>query len=239
MKLSGLLRLRDEATWCAIAIESFLPWLDELVVAVQPSTDGTREIVARWAGDPKVTIMDWPAVCSPAGEKPPEDDPRSITGFYNAVLARATGTHGVKLDGDLVMMDWAGAEIRRRVEAGYDRVKLYGTDLVGDLRHVGCHPHCPTDGVFKFGPDVRYVDSEWSCRLAGAGGATTTIAKPAFLHFKWTKPVESAIKRWPEDWRDHERWRAIYERRLPVAPYTGEYPSSVKALVNAVWSSDA
>jgi hypothetical protein len=56
--------------------------------------------------------------------------------------------------------------------------------------------------------------------------------RPAFLHFKWArKSLESATCQWPSDWQSIPHFQRIYQRRIPVARYEGEYPSSVRALL--------
>lgn len=233
--LSGLLRLRDEETWCALAIESFLPWLDELVIVVQPSTDGTREIVERYAGG-KVRIYDYPYQSHPRGpghDNCPADSVYASAWYYNWTLAQSTRTHVVKLDGDMVMMDWAGAAIREMVAAGLDRIRFHGVDIVGDeLAHTGCHVHCPTDGVYPVTPGVHYRQGSLSQCLDEVATDAAIIDPPAFLHFKWArKPIGSVTKAWPADWHTKEHFTRIWQRRIPIDRYRGEYPASILRLL--------
>lgn len=235
--LSGLVRLRDEETWMRLALDSFLPWCDELVIVVQPSADKTREIAQQYASE-KVRVFDYPHQSHPSGpghDACPPDSVHASAYHYNWTLAQSRCTHAVKLDGDLVMMDWAGETIRAAMAAGHDRVRFHGTDIVGDdLAHIGCHPRCPTDGVFRVTPDVEYLQGPLTQKLKCGQPVTHTVAAPAFLHFKWArKPLASAIKRWPADWRDKDHFRRIHERRKPVAPYAGEYPASVRRMIDA------
>lgn len=68
--------------------------------------------------------------------------------------------------------------------------------------------------------------------LGLTGVPAYVIPRPAFLHFKWArKPFESATAQWPDNWQDIEHFRQIAARRHPVAEYTGEYPSIVRALL--------
>lgn len=232
--LSALIRLRQEATWCEKAIESFLPWVDEAIIVVQPSGDGTREIVEQYASD-TVRIFDYPFLTHPAGpghDDMPANSVHASAYHYNFTLAQCTMSHAVKLDGDLVMMDWAGQEIRALMER-HDRIKFEGVDIVGDdLTHIGCHPRCPTDGVFKVTPDIEYRQGPLSQKLFCAQSVTHTIEKPAFLHFKWSRKGEaSQTKRWPKDWREKPHFQNIWRRQEPVAPYTGEYPASIMEML--------
>ena len=237
--LSGLVRLHNEEVWCKLALESFVDWCDELVIVTNRCTDRTPEIVARFAKryPDKCRVYEydhqiWPM--GPGHDEVDESDPRSSAAFYNFTQDRSTRTHAVKLDGDLVMMDWAGAEIRRLMEKGHNRVRFYGTDIVGDdLTHIGNHPLCRTNGVYRVSRETRYRQGAMTQNLQGIQGLPEVeIDRPAFLHFKWArKPEASATVQWPKDWRDIPHFQRIYERRIPVAPYEGEYPSSVRALL--------
>lgn len=233
--LSALIRLRDEATWCEKAIESFLPWVDEAVIVVQPSQDETRQIVERYRSE-TVRIFEYPFQTHPSGpghDSMPPDSVHASAYHYNFTLARSTRTHAVKLDGDMVMMDWAGAAIRARMAAGHDRIKFEGVDIVGDdLTHIGCHPRCPTDGVFRVTPDVEYRQGPLSQKLHCGQPVTHTVGRPAFLHFKWARKGEaSQTKRWPADWREKPHFTRIWARREPVMRYRGEYPESIKVML--------
>ncbi|HUS98333.1 MAG TPA: hypothetical protein VMX97_16535 [Hyphomicrobiaceae bacterium] len=234
--LSGLLRVRNEAMWVDLAIASFLPWLDELIIVVQPSEDDTRAIVDRYRSSPKVRIYDYPWKSWPMGpghDACPADSVSSAAYFYNFAQAQSTRTHAVKLDGDMVMMDWSGAEVIRLFLAGHERIKFHGTDLVGDdLRHIGCNPNCPTNGVYRVTASTWYRQGPLTQNLQGLTDPTADIHEPAFLHFKWArKPLEAATMQWPAGWQEMPHFQRIYARRLPVAEYRGEYPASVRELL--------
>lgn len=237
--LSGLVRLRNEAVWCGLALASFVDWCDELIVVTNRCDDATPEIVAEFAAahPDKVRVFDYPHAIWPMGpghDAIDVDDPRSSAAFYNFTQDRATRSHAVKLDGDMVMMDWAGAEIRRLMAAGHGRIRFHGTDIVGDdLAHIGSHALCRTNGVYGLGPGVRYAQGPVTQNLQGiAGIPEVEIERPAFLHFKWArKPFDVATMQWPQGWERIDHFRRIADRRHPVAPYEGEYPASVRALI--------
>lgn len=237
--LSGLVRLRNEEVWCRLALESFVEWCDELVIVTNCCTDRTPEIVAEFAAahPDKARVFDYPHPIWPMGpghDKCPPGDPRASAALYNFTQDRSTRTHVVKLDGDMVAMDWLGDEIRMLMAMGHDRIKFEGTDLVGDdLRHIGCHPQCPTNGVYKATRETRYAQGPMTQNLMGIAGIPVhLIPRPAFLHFKWArKPFEAATVQWPENWREIPHFQNIEKRRHPVAPYTGEYPASVRRLM--------
>ena len=237
--LSGLVRLRDEEVWAQLALESFVDWCDELVVVTNCCTDRTPEIVEafRVEHSNKVRVYGYPYKIWPMGpghDQCPEHDPRASAALYNFTQDKSTRSHVVKLDGDMVMMDWAGAEIRRLMSEGRDRIRFHGTDLVGDdLTHVGSHPMCRTNGVYKVTDQTWYRQGAMTQNLQGLAGIPEhEIERPAFLHFKWSrKSFASATVQWPSDWESIPHFQRIAERRHPVATYEGEYPASVRALL--------
>lgn len=235
--LSGMVRLRDEEMFCKLALESFVEWCDELVIALNCCTDRTPEIVEEFrARHPtKTKVVRYDFVLHPMGpghSDCPPDSLHACAYYYNFVQSLTTRTHVVKLDGDMVAHDWLGFTIRSLMKAGHSRIKFSGTDLVHDLKSIGCHPHCPTNGVYKVTAETFYEQGPTTQNIARRlPPPTHTIEKPAFLHFKWCKPIESATVQWPSGWERHEHFHRIYERRLPVAPYEGEYPASVRALL--------
>lgn len=236
--LSGLVRLRDEEVWCGLALKSFVGWCDELVVVLNACTDSTPDIVHEFRdGHPdKVRVFSYPFSIHPMGpghNSCPADSLHASSYMHNFAQAMSTRTHVVKLDGDMVMMDWAGEEIRNLMAQGHQRIKFEGRDLVGDdLRHVGNHPQCPTNGVYPVLPGVHYAQGPMTQNLKGAPDPTHRIHDPAFLHFKWSrKSFQSATVQWPAGWETIPHFQRIANRRFPVADYDGSYPSSVRALL--------
>ena len=141
----------------------------------------------------------------------------------------------------MIAMDWLGNDIRRLLSGRFspsgqaeDRIKFNGRDIVGDdLTMIGCHPLCPTNGVYKVGVGVHYAQGPMTQNLRGVRGVPPYMLKrPAFLHFKWCrKSFASATVQWPENWRDIPHFQRIAERRHPVERYCGEYPASMAALL--------
>jgi hypothetical protein len=238
-RLSALVRLRDEEVWCHHSLESIVEWVDEVVIVLNQPADATPQIVAKFAAEhpdkTKVYEHDYKTwEMGPRHAQIPATDPRSSAALYNFTASKATGTHHLKWDGDMVAMDWLGAEIRRLLGEGRDRIRFEGRDIVGDaLTHIGVHPLCRTTGIYRAGPGVRYEQGPVTQNLKGVPDADDAFDhRPAFLHFKWArKPLESATCQWPADWQSIPHFQTIAARRIPVARYEGEYPSSVRALL--------
>lgn len=236
--LSALVRLRDEEAWCGLALESIADWCDEIIIVTNACTDRTPEIVAEFAArHPHAKVYDYPHRIWPMGpghDAISEADNRSSAALYNFTAAQATRSHVVKWDGDMVAMDWLGDEIRRLLDEGRDRIRFEGVDIVGDdLRHIGCHPQCRTNGVYRLA-GTRYVQGPMTQHLRGVPDADDAFGRPAFMHLKWSRKSEaSATAQWPSNWRDVPHFQRIAERRYPVALYEGEYPASVRALIES------
>lgn len=231
--LSAMFRVRNEAAWIAPAIESVLGWCDEVVVALQPCDDETPAILEGFGA--AIRVLPYPFELRPMGpghDRCPEISVHATSYYYNWTLAHTSCTHVAKWDGDMVAMDWLGDELHPLLDAGHDRISFAGVDLVDDARAVGNHPHCPTAGVFRVTPAVRYRQGRFAETFT-APAPTHTIAGPAFVHLKWAKPEASAIQQWPADWRAMPHFQRIYQRRLPVGPYTGEYPTPLRRRLEA------
>ena len=234
-----MVRLRDEEAWVRLALESFVDWCDELVVVLNVCSDRTPEIVEAFRAEhaDKVKVYDYPHEIWPMGpghDDCPDGDPRASAALYNFTQERSTRAHVCKLDGDMVMQDWAGAEIRRLMSEGHGRIRFNGADLVGDdLRHIGSHPFSRTNGVYLVTAETWYRQGPMTQNLQGLAGVPEyEIERPAFLHCKWSrKSFASATVQWPENWREIPHFQRIAERRHPVAEYTGEYPATVRALL--------
>ncbi len=237
--LSAMFRVHNEEAWIEAALDSALPWVDEAVVVLNLCTDRTATIVnmiQKKSRPGKVQVFDYPFKLHPMGpghDACPEDSVHACAYYYNFAQAQTRCSHVLKWDGDMVAFDWLGAEIRRLMGKGHDRIKFEGRDIVGDdLTMVGCHPRCPTNGVYKVRAGVHYAQGQMTQSLRGVDEPPYVIVRPAFLHFKWSrKSFASATVQWPENWPEIPHFARIAARRHPVAPYEGEYPAAVRALL--------
>ncbi len=232
--LSAMFRVHNEEAWIGLALDSVLPWVDEAVVVLNRCTDRTAEIVSRYGDD--VRVFDYPFklhAMGPGHDDCPADSVHACAYYYNYAQAMTRYSHVLKWDGDMVAFDWLGDTIRRLMEAGHDRIKFEGRDLVGDdLKHIGCHPRCPTNGVYKVRAGVHYAQGQMTQSLRGVPEPPHMVERPAFIHMKWSrKSFASATVQWPPDWHEIPHFQRIAERRHPVARYEGEYPAAVRALM--------
>ncbi len=232
--LSAMLRIHNEEAWIGPCIDSLLSWCAEIVVVLNCCTDDTASIVDEY-GD-RLRVFDYPFQIHPMGpghDACPADSVHASAYFYNFTQAMTTRTQVMKWDGDMVAMDWLGGEVRALMARGAGRIKFAGIDIVGDdLTHIGNHPNCPTNGIYRVREGAFYGQGPMTQNLRGVTEPMVVIQKPAFLHFKWARKTgASATVQWPDGWERVDHFANIYERRHPVAPYEGEYPASVKAML--------
>lgn len=239
--LSAMVRLKDEATFCIAALESIAPWCGEIVIALQGAqTDGTDRLVERWAaGRRNVRVARYPFDSLPNGPghgDQPKGSVHERAYFYNWCLARTRLSHVVKWDGDMVALDRFGLILEGLVENGFPFIRFHGYEIAGDatdltrLRCSATHPRANVETrIFPARPDVHFVSGPLCEHLVGLPPRheQATLQSPAYLHFKWCKPLESATKAWPEGWEFIEHFRTLADRARPGARYTGPVPSAL------------
>jgi glycosyltransferase involved in cell wall biosynthesis len=206
--ISGFMRLRNEEEFAALAIESHLPFLDELVVVHNGCTDRTPEIVddyarrfpdkirARWY-EPEVYPYG-----TPEYQSLPPDSPHSLVNYYNYALCETTRQVAVKIDGDHVAIPAAFRSLTRAVRRqGLRRLKFWksfraymgflGLNLwraEGRLFVNGNYPLTEWDhGFFRVTPATWHVfDPRWEV-LERGGLPTWLMNTIAFYHLKGLK----------------------------------------------------
>jgi len=237
--LSALVRLHNEEVWIGPCLESIVGWCDQIVVCLNLCTDRTPEIVERFrlAYPGKFSVYPYPFrihAMGPGHADCPEDSVHSSAYYYNFCQSKSRHTHVVKWDGDCVAMDWLGPAIRKLMDEGHDRIRFEGRDIVGDdVRHIGSHPLCRTNGVYRVKKGTMYRQGPLTQNLTAVPDADDAFGhRPAFLHFKWCrKSVESATVQWPADWQSIPHFQKIFQRRIPVREYCGPYPASVRRMM--------
>lgn len=237
--LSAFVRLANEEEWIEPSIRSILPWCDEVVCALQCSTDRTEEIL-RSIGDPKISIFQYPFKPWPNGPghgRQPGDSLHNNAYFYNWNLSMTRHEWAIKWDGDMVAMDGLGDTIRGLIDnAGDAVVCMSGINLVGDCMHMSkeqptIHENQPR--LFRMRPGVYYLTGAQTQMLTyPAGARRVEIEGAAYLHFKWAK--RSCYQGWPDNWREIPHFQRIAERAIPGKKYTGETPVSLKGILDAV-----
>ena len=128
--LSGCFRLRNEDEFMADAVESFLPWLDEAVLVVQPSDDTTMtKALALRNKHSKVRVLNYPFVPTqfntPEHFSRPTNSVRHFVQLSNWALSQCRYSWIAKVEGDVLALS-TFARMRKMIEAHPDRHAYYG-----------------------------------------------------------------------------------------------------------------
>jgi glycosyltransferase involved in cell wall biosynthesis len=106
--ISGFMRLRNEADFLKLAIESHIPFLEELIIVHNRCTDNTPQIAheCQQKYPNKIKVYHYEPFVFPQGSKEhkylPADSENSLVNYYNFALSKTTMSHAVKIDGDHV-----------------------------------------------------------------------------------------------------------------------------------------
>ena len=128
--ISGCFRLRNEAEFMERAILSHLPYLDEAVLLVQPSDDGTEEIALRLEKEnPKIKVyfynyvVDW--IDTPGFYEKDPDQPGHLVHMSNYALSLCKYSWICKVEGDVIALSTT-QKIVDKIRANPDRTHYYG-----------------------------------------------------------------------------------------------------------------
>jgi len=129
--LSGCFRLRNEEEFMVEAVESFLPWLDEAVLVVQPSDDDTRlrahDLVMMYPD--KVRVELYPHIPTqfntPDHFNLPANSVRHFVQLSNWALSKCRYSWIAKVEGDVLALS-SFARMRKMIEAHPGRHAYYG-----------------------------------------------------------------------------------------------------------------
>ncbi len=139
--ISGFMRLRNEIAFVDRAIASHLPFLDELVIIDNNSTDGTWELVQTWADryPAKVRAYRYTPLVHPVGTRLtrdlPTDHPSSLANYYNYALTRTRHRIAIKIDGDHIAIPHLFEKARDFALAHVNSstfISIFGVNLVSN-----------------------------------------------------------------------------------------------------------
>ncbi|MDH3000859.1 hypothetical protein A1D23_10365 [Chelonobacter oris] len=107
--ISGFMRLRNEAEFLALVIESWLPLLDELIIVYNNCQDNTGEIALDYMNKfpDKIKCYHYIPIVYPQGSSNYKtllsNDFHSLVNYYNFALSKTTYKWALKIDGDLIL----------------------------------------------------------------------------------------------------------------------------------------
>jgi glycosyltransferase involved in cell wall biosynthesis len=151
--ISAMIRCANEAKWVVPCLDSILPFFDEIVITVGPSTDRTREVIDEYVrtlpndscfqhyrGRNKVRVFDYPFSLR---EPDPEPDSVNDKSYYcNWTLSKTTYGVVAKWDFDMQMIpipDFYNIAMRKNIVRirGYNVVKTnpYYLSKINPIEH--------------------------------------------------------------------------------------------------------
>jgi hypothetical protein len=246
MRISGFSFVRDAVRLrypILPALRSILPLVDELVVAVGASSDGTLDLV-RSLGDPRLVVLEtrWDETCLERG--------RVLAEQTDLALSRCTGDVGLYVQADEALHEDDHPTVRAalarlggdpRLEGLlFDYLHFYGSfHTVGVSRRwyrrevravklgIGVRSWRDAQG-FRLGPgeDARKL------RVAASGGR--------MYHYGWVRPPEAQRQKLAEFERlyhgDAARARRLaqgfdYDPGEKVRPFEGTHPAPMREWV--------
>ena len=250
MKVSGFTFIRNAIRYQFPVVEcirSVLPMVDEFVVAVGDSDDGTEELI-RSIGDPRIFVV------------PSRWNPNLKTGGYvlaqqtNIALFSCTGVWAVYVQGDEAIHERDHGHLRRIMEkyaadTGVDSLALHRADFVGDYRTVY---HRGDDLCVRIVKPHHFVLSRGDAasftvhpKYKENGRRITTVdtGVPVFHYMDIRTPEGFAAKSNASHqlWQEHgsralpsfdEHFHSAYARRF-LKRYEGTHPAPMAARIAA------
>lgn len=173
--ISAYMRIKNGAEFLQLAIESHLPFYDEIVAVHNDCTDNTEEILLKLQAQhpDKIRVFHYlPRVAKPGSEeqrKTPNDSVHGMANYYNYALSKVRYSVAAKLDDDHLAIPCKLAPLVERIRAdiatgkrqtytfsGPNVKKVDGVYLVGG---GGPHPFCGNNDhqYHPVSPDYFYV----------------------------------------------------------------------------------
>lgn len=203
--LSAFVRCRNEEEYITASLMSIYRVCDEIVVALNRSTDRTTAIVNDLARDhEKIRVLDYPFDCSAIGpgyaERALALPSSSLARFYNWCTEATTFSHVCKWDGDMIatpVFEAVKSHLAREDVVAFD-----GYDVLG-LQTTDDEPR-----IFKYDPSrARYVDWDLYEVLQHDYSSVRSLDTKCYLHMKlvkrdwlgkpWVNPNLAAVRSVP------------------------------------------
>lgn len=227
------------------SIQSLLPLVDEFVVGVGQSDDGTRRLIES-IGDPKIRIFDsfWDSSKTKGG--------LMLSEKTNEALARCAHDWCFYLQADEVVHEEDYPAIRGGLEQARGDSRVEGL-LFGYVHFYGSYSSIATSRRW-YRNEVRVVRRSSGIQShADAQGFRVNGEKPAVIpsgarifHYGWVKPPKLMGEKskllsrwWHGDKKDRDFDDFQYDRQYGLRPFVGTHPRVMRDLVAAQdWAFD-
>lgn len=183
--LSAFVRCQNEAEYIVASLMSTYRVFDEIVVVLNNSTDGTRDLVNALARDrKKIRVLEYRNVCSAIGpgyhDRVEADPDSSLATYYNWCLRETHFSHVCKWDGDMIATPVF--EQVRELIARHDVIAFDGYDVLGE------HTTDNEPRIFRCdSARARYVDWDMYEVLQHDYSDMHSLQQKCYLHMKLVK----------------------------------------------------
>jgi len=224
MDSTAVIRLKDEAEWLPLCIETIKDIFDEILLCTQgEQSDDTIEICKSYSCNTiKHYHYRFESRPNGPGFKYQRYDQFSRTYFYNWCFNHAETEWVCKWDGDMLALPRCKSEIQSAIKANTS-LKFKGVDVVDDLYHIGKREFCsPETRLYKKG---KYIQGDM-CEVLKkeTPHATKECHEPLFIHTKWAKKEYSIVKAWPSNWRDIPKFQNLWQRKTKLKEHDYRIP---------------
>jgi len=235
--ISAMMRVGNEEEFIKASILSTIDFFDEIIIALNNSTDKTKEIVSNINSN-KIKIYQYPFKLRPNGpghkKNNPEDSLHSISYYYNWCMSKTSMSHICKWDGDNVAL--SNFNNLRDLVLSNNIVWFKGINIVGkklnmiskDSPFTAMHPsfHIVNERTkYQTGCLCETLNHQY------IGGPQHSINEPIFLHYKFCKSKSMQTRMWPKNWRDIPHFQNIQKRSNAGNAYNGEQPEEIKKIL--------
>ena len=111
--VSGIMRVKNDAEFIAVSVESCISALDELVIVYNDCTDNSAEVIEgmRLKYPNKIRVFEYPYKVLGAGltkeeyefaKSLPDDSPQLLCNYYNFALSKVRCEYAIKIDADQI-----------------------------------------------------------------------------------------------------------------------------------------
>lgn len=203
--ISAFMRVRNGEDFIGLAIESHMPWFDEIVVCHNRCTDRTVEILEHLQAQhpDKLRVFDYSPRVHPAGSRQHRREHwrsvNSLANFYNYSLAKTRYRVAMKLDDDHVAIPEGVEQLTRTIRAADHRLGkrmlcFSGINLVMCDGALGALAYRPFAGhgdhwYFEVSPDTYFVQDRRFERFTRRG-MQREYHGLAYWHLKYLKQGE-------------------------------------------------
>ena len=215
--ISAILRLKNERAHLEMCLKSIEPIFDEIILCVQgQQQDDTIDICKSFVqfNSDKYRYFSYALDSRPNGPGHSNQayDEYSRAYFYNWCFSKARLPWVCKWDGDMIAMNNCKSMFNKAISKDV-ALKFRGINVAGDFLHLSeSQPFCASEvRLYKSG---QYINGPLSEKLLlEAPRAILEISEPLFNHTKCLKEDFAFTAAWPKDWRQHDHFRQIFDRR--------------------------